>query len=201
MNPFAVKTQFEEELARYTGAPYAVAVDSCTNAIFLALLFSNRRKNLTHIKVPRRTYLGVAQSVINAGMEIEWTDEEWEGWYWLEPTAVMDSAKYFREGMYTDLNVPNAMVCLSFHIAKKLPIGRGGAILCHDAEMARWFLSASMDGRIPGEKGSTPTRVMRPGYHMYMEPVDAARGLRLLFALQNEEHDDFSAYPDISGMF
>ena len=34
-NPYDIVKMFEEEVAQYTGAPFAVAVDSCTNAVFL----------------------------------------------------------------------------------------------------------------------------------------------------------------------
>ena len=35
-NPYKVVKMFEEEVAHYTGAPYAVSMNSCTNALFLA---------------------------------------------------------------------------------------------------------------------------------------------------------------------
>ena len=35
-SPYKVVKMFEEEIAHYTGAPYAVSVNSCTNALFLA---------------------------------------------------------------------------------------------------------------------------------------------------------------------
>jgi dTDP-4-amino-4,6-dideoxygalactose transaminase len=34
-NPYKIVKMFEEEIADYTGAPYAISVDSCTNALFL----------------------------------------------------------------------------------------------------------------------------------------------------------------------
>jgi dTDP-4-amino-4,6-dideoxygalactose transaminase len=34
-NPFKIVRMFEEEVAHYTGAPYAVSVDSCTSALML----------------------------------------------------------------------------------------------------------------------------------------------------------------------
>ena len=33
-NPYKIVRMFEEEIAHYTGAPYAISVDSCTNALF-----------------------------------------------------------------------------------------------------------------------------------------------------------------------
>ena len=35
-NPYKIVQMFEEELAHYTGAPFAVSMNSCTNALFLA---------------------------------------------------------------------------------------------------------------------------------------------------------------------
>ncbi len=34
-SPYNIVRMFEEEMAHYTGAKYAVSVDSCTNALFL----------------------------------------------------------------------------------------------------------------------------------------------------------------------
>jgi dTDP-4-amino-4,6-dideoxygalactose transaminase len=31
-NPYKIVRMFEEEIANYTGAPYAISIDSCTNA-------------------------------------------------------------------------------------------------------------------------------------------------------------------------
>ena len=36
-NAFEVVRQFERRIAKYAGSKYAVAVDSCTNALFLSL--------------------------------------------------------------------------------------------------------------------------------------------------------------------
>ena len=34
-NPYKLGRMFEEEIANYTGAPYANSIESCTNALFL----------------------------------------------------------------------------------------------------------------------------------------------------------------------
>ena len=36
MNTYSIVREFETELGKYTGAPYVVCVDSCTNAIFFS---------------------------------------------------------------------------------------------------------------------------------------------------------------------
>ena len=40
-NPFKIVDMFEETVADYTGAPYAVAVTSCTDALFLCCKYFN----------------------------------------------------------------------------------------------------------------------------------------------------------------
>ena len=45
-NVHDITKEFEEELSRYTGAPYAIALDNMSNALFLALYYEkniNRR--------------------------------------------------------------------------------------------------------------------------------------------------------------
>ena len=44
-NPYKIVKMFEEEVAHYTGSKYAVAVDSCTNALFLCCKYLDVKKN------------------------------------------------------------------------------------------------------------------------------------------------------------
>lgn len=181
---YRVVDDFERELEHYTGAPHAVAVDSCTNALLLALVYERRRYReaafaQTGLEVepvvvlPRRTYVGVLQAARNAGWRVGWTDAAWRGSYRLEPTRVVDSARDLRRGMYE----PGSLTCLSFHAAKQLPLGRGGAILTDDAAAAEWFRAARMDGRPPG---SPIGETVFPGFHCPLPPDTAARGLWVL---------------------
>ena len=52
-NPFKIVEMFEETMADYTGAPYAVAVDSCTNALFLCCKYFG----VDEVTIPAKTYL------------------------------------------------------------------------------------------------------------------------------------------------
>jgi dTDP-4-amino-4,6-dideoxygalactose transaminase len=40
-NPYKIVQMFEEEIAEYTGSPYAVALDNCTDALFLCCTYLN----------------------------------------------------------------------------------------------------------------------------------------------------------------
>jgi dTDP-4-amino-4,6-dideoxygalactose transaminase len=197
MKAFDIVAMFEEELAEFAGSAYAVAVDSCTNALFLSLLYERRNFTITpSVEIPKNTYVGVGQVALNAGYVIDWVDEQWHNLYPLRGTRVWDAAKYLERGMYP--NYAGSLMCVSFHIAKSLPLGRGGAIFVDDAATAEWLKRARFDGRTQGETGENATRITLPGYHMYMTPPEAARALWLLETMEQEHHGSWEHYPDIS---
>ncbi len=202
---YRVVDDFEAELAAYTGAPFAVAVSSCTNALFLSLVWERMRGVEGPIRLPRRTYVGVLQSVLNAGYDVEWSKEPWENAYLLRPSGVVDSARLIARNRYTntkrwELGAGCSHFCLSFHSAKQLPLGRGGAILTDDPEMAEWARAARMDGRPPGGD-----RVIFPGYHMPLPPDTAARGLDILSRWNDAGYSPpplpHTDYPDLSLLY
>lgn len=189
---FLVVEEFERRLASYAGAPFAVAVDSCTNALFLSFLLDKER-GATEASLPKRTYVGVAQAARNAGLKIRWREEHWRGFYEIHGTSVIDSARRLYRGMYWR----GTLMCLSFQASKHLPIGRGGAILCEEAMEAEWLRAASFDGRTRGLSIQDPASFV-PGYHMYMTPEQAARGLWLMMSLKDDNPDLPGEYQDLS---
>lgn len=192
---FEVVDRFEAALCEFTGAPFAVATDSCTNALFLALRVERRLHTFGHekLQVPKHTYVGVVQAAGNAGWAIRYVDADWSGSYRLPPTRVVDSAKRFERGMYE----PGTMVCVSFQAGKLLPIGRGGAILHDDPIADEWLRRARLDGRAEGADYQDAT-FQQPGFHCYMTPPDAARGLWLLTYIEDDDQCDWTEYPDLS---
>lgn len=190
--------EFETELCNYTGGMCAVAVDSCTNAIFLCLKWLRlfHYNGETTVQVPKYTYVGVAQAVLNAGYEIEWTDEDWKGEYQLHPFLIFDAAKRFHRDMYH-----GGFQCVSFHSAKILSPGRGGAILHDNLEFDEWARKARFDGRDQGDSYEKPGSIQIPGWRMYMEPAMAVEGIRRLTYLPDHNDDQTDTYPDLSELF
>jgi dTDP-4-amino-4,6-dideoxygalactose transaminase len=195
MKPFDIVRGFEEELSNYTGAPYVVSVDSCSNALFLCFiyekLFPIHWKNI--INLPKRTYIGVAQAALNAGMRIEWIDDDWKGSYMINPTRIIDSARWLTSGMYQK----GTFTCLSFQISKHISMGKGGAILTDNKEAADWFRRARFDGRTEGADVMTEP-IQTPAFHMYLDPISAARGLWLLSVLPKNNPPQEAEYRDLS---
>jgi len=181
-NPYKIVKMFEEEVADYTGAPYAISVDSCTSALFLCCKYLE----VTDVIIPSKTYLSVPQSIINSGGNVIFdpSTNDWRGVYQLNPYPIYDAAKRLTSGMY----IPNTFMCLSFHIKKHLKIGKGGMILTDNKEAADWFKESRYEGR--SEKLYHEDDIKHIGWNMYMTPQEASHGLSLM---QNIEW----SYPDL----
>ena len=184
-NPYKIVKMFEEEVAEYTGAPFAVSIDNCTNALFLCLMYYRYMRE-THgrsfgwqseeVLIPSKTYLSVPMSIIHAGFKpvFDYSMNNWSGIYQLAPFPIYDAAKRLTSNMY----IPQTFMCLSFHIKKQLSIGKGGMILCDDANAVEWFKSARYEGR--SEKLYHEDDITMLGWNMYMTPQQAAHGLALM---------------------
>lgn len=228
MNPHKVTQDFEHELCAYTGAPYAVAVNSCTMALLLAVAWSIKKMNRSGfemqveprpaIEIPKRTYVGVPMSIIHAGGRPTFRDEEWRGTYQLKPLPVWDSARYFTSGLYkgkhqmlvgrdpsrtvTQINLDRDcaghMLCVSFHAAKTLGIEQGGAILHDNEEADAWLRRARFDGRTEGVAPNVDT-FPQLGWHCYPNPSMSAQGLLKLHSLPRHNRPlPNDDYPDLS---
>lgn len=193
MNAFGVVAEFERRVAEYAGSKYAVAVDCCTNAIFLSLKFWQQQDWNEVVTIPARTYVSVPMAVLHAGGAVMFDDRQWSGVYQLKPYPIWDGAKRFRRGMYG-----GGLHCLSFHTKKILNIGRGGMILTDDADAVAWLKKARYDGREEKPYGSSEITTL--GWHAYMTPEQAARGLTLLDAVNDYNEDQTEDYPDLRTM-
>lgn len=191
--PYQVVKRFEQTIADYAGAKYGVALESLSNALFLCCLY----KQIKEVTIPSRTYPSVPMAIIHAGGKVKFEDVEWEGLYELKPYNIIDGALRFKRGMY----VPGSLHCLSFHMRKLLPIGRGGMILTDDFEAVQWLKKARFDGRTEGVPLNEDNFDML-GWNFYMTPDQAARGLQAFSFIKDKELADLSVkeqgYPDLS---
>jgi len=193
-NPYFIVKAFEEDIAGYTNAPFAVSTDSCTNALFLCCKYLN----VTKVTIPSKTYLSVPQSIIHAGGEVIFnTSNEansWKGIYQLKPYPIYDAAKRFTSNMY----IPGSFMCLSFHIKKQLKISKGGMILTDNEDAVDWFQKARYEGR--SQKKYHEDDISMLGWNMYMTPQQAAHGLSLMqnMPLVNDDLDEYNNYKDLT---
>lgn len=190
MNPWKAVEDFEQALCKYTGAPYAVAVSSCTAAILLACA---RFQPACTVSVPKRTYISVPMAVIKAGHRVTFPEIKWTGSYRLAPLPVFDCALRFTSSMYR----AGDYQCVSFAAAKILGLEQGGAILHDNYEADRWFRKMRFDGRRPGLEVSEDD-IDLIGYHFPMLPSTAAALTLRLHHLPKHNPDQVREYPDIS---
>ena len=183
--------ELEEALAQYTGAPYAIAVDSCTNALFLVCKFVG----VEEVSIPQRTYRSVPMAILHAGGRVVFDDRSWLGAYRLDPYPIWDAARRFTSGMYK-----GGFWCVSFHGKKILRDTQGGAILCSSRAAAEWFKKARFDGRTEG-LATKDDPITMLGYHCRMSVDVAARLLEKLSFLPkhnddlpNDDYEDLSKY-------
>ena len=202
--PYEVTRRFERALCDYTGAPYAVAVNSCTAALLLAVQWPMRDAICTYdsfheplrplIEIPRKTYVSVPCAISIAGGRPSWRDEQWRGAYQLKPLPVWDCARRFTSGIY----VAGQFQCVSFSASKILAAEQGGAILHDNAEADKWFRRMRFDGRTEGVDAMEYTFDL-VGHHCIMLPSVAATLLVRLYHLPKHNEDlPEREYPDLS---
>jgi len=195
-----ITEDFEKALSDYTGAPYVVALDNMSNALFLALYYE--KISGQEIEIPSRTYPSVPCEIIHAGGKVKFTQVDGDtikGAYQLKPTKVWDSALRFTGDMY----VSNTHMCVSFTGPyKHLKLSKGGAILTDDLHAYLWFKRARFSGRRECSYHDDYFDML--GWNFYMVPELAARGLHMMPQFYNldgtkKQMEDLELpYPDLS---
>tara|TARA_Y100001938_G_scaffold64637_1_gene89831 strand:- start:612 stop:1202 length:591 start_codon:yes stop_codon:yes gene_type:complete len=190
---FETITHFEDRISDFFGAPHAVAVDCCTHGLELCL----RHQNVTHYTVPKHTYISVPFLARKLNIKFDFRDEDWKDYYYLGGTNIVDAAVLWRRDSY----IPGTFMCVSFQFRKHLSLGRGGIILTDDPKAAAILKRMSYDGRLP----DIPWRQQNidlMGYHYYMTPETAQRGLiKLREAIETPPRQwTVSDWPDLTQM-
>lgn len=202
---YKITEDFEQAIADYTGAPYVIAVDNASNALFLALYYehyiSKTIKGDT-ITIPSRTYPSVPCEILHAGLKVNFKPVEGKtlkGPYQLEGSNVWDSALCFTYNMF----LPKTLMCVSFTGGlKSMKFGcKAGAILCDSEEAAKWFKQARFSGR--KEVPYMEDDLSMTGWNFYLNVELAARGLVLMTGFYKNgkpiENEDIEiTYPDLS---
>lgn len=176
--------RFELEVACYTGASYAVAVDSCSTALFLIC----RYLNVGEVTIPSQTFSSVPHAIFKAGGSVVFDARreanDWVGLYQLKPYPVYDSARCLRRNMF----IPGSFMALSFNEEKPIPIGSGGMILTDSEEAAFWFREAVYDSNV------------LYFYFMNMKPELAERGFELMQSYDEDAYRMPATYRDVTSL-
>ena len=190
---FEVVTEFEKQIAKFYGAPYAAAVDCCTHGLELCLRYTQA----TSITVPVRTYISVPLLATKLGIELLWKEEDWIDYYYFGGTNIIDAAVLWKKNSY----IPGTLTCLSFQFQKHLSLGRGGMILTDNLKIKNELKKMSYDGRLPNIPWATQN-ISTMGYHYYMAPETAELGLKKMpeAIISKPKKWSIDDYPDLTKM-
>ncbi|MDC1216936.1 DegT/DnrJ/EryC1/StrS family aminotransferase [Flavobacteriaceae bacterium] len=158
---------FENKIAEFFGAPYAVAFDSCTHGIEACLYLTKAKK----IIAPKRTYISIPFLAKKMNISLGWKDENWQDYYYLTE-KIIDAAVLWKPKSF----INGTFMSLSFQFQKHLSLGRGGAVLCSNIQEYEALKKLSYDGRLP----NIPWRqqnIQTFGLHYYMTPETAQMGI------------------------
>jgi dTDP-4-amino-4,6-dideoxygalactose transaminase len=199
-NPHQITARFEDALCEYTGARHAIAVDNCSNALFLALKYEGIEGK--EIAIPSRTYPSVPAEILRAGGRVKFIPVEGKtikGEYQLIGTNVWDSALRFTCNMYR----PGQHQCLSFTGPyKTLSLSKAGAIITDNYDAFLWFKRFRFSGR--RECSYHDDHFDCLGINCYLIPEIATRGLLMMsrfydFQGNPKSNEDLEMpYPDLS---
>lgn len=168
---FHIVTEFEQKIAEFFGAKYAVATDCCTHAIELCL----RHTGADNVSVPTHTYVSVPMTMIKLGLKWSWRDDSWTDHYQIGNTDIIDAATFWQRSGYRS----GTYMCVSFQFKKHLSVGRGGVILLDSLTDCVALKRMSYDGRDLSRPWAEQD-INTVGYHYYMTPETAEQGLAKL---------------------
>lgn len=186
--------EFEKAFAKVIGAPYCVAVSSCTDAMFLALESLPKKPRV--ISLPSLTFTATAAVCLHAGIDINFVDIDprtflmektkkpsipvhYAGLFCSQPNVVIeDSAHRILLDSFTGITT-----CFSFYAIKNITTGEGGMIATNSHRQAQWLQKARLHGlskdawKRYGKEATPKYLVDFPGWKANMTDVQAAMGL------------------------
>ena len=169
--------KFEQTIAEYVGAKYAVSFNSATSAIFLALI----GKNAT-IKVPSMIPPVVLNAIITSGNKHDFIDDvNWVGDSYLLHDfgnyKIIDSAQKLESNQFKKECNSNDLMVFSFYPTKPVGSCDGGMIVSDDYEKIVLLKEIALNGMSFSEN-NWERKIKLPGYKMYMNSMQADIGLR-----------------------
>ena len=172
--------KFEEKFAEYVGCNYAVGVNSCTSALFLAFLSLGYNYR---VGIPSVTFVSVINMALKAQLNIKFEDLIFVGSaYKIDNTNIYDCAHDIYRGQFkntyinSNIQFNQTIMCYSFYPTKNLASIEGGMICVNDKGLYNWFLKMRMHGMIRNGY-DWDYSIDHPGWKFAMNEIQAAVGL------------------------
>ena len=181
-----VVTEFEETIADYVGAKYAVSFNSATSAIFLLL---SRYNDIT-IKVPSMIPPVVLNAIITSGNRYEFYDDvNWVGDSYLlhdfGSYKVIDSAQKLEKNQFKNECSPNDLMVFSFYPTKPIGSCDGGMIVSDDYDKIMSLKEMALNGMSYSDN-NWDRKIKFAGYKMYMNSIQCDIALNNFKKYQNK---------------
>lgn len=173
----SVVNQFEEEFCHHVGAKYGVALNSATNAIFLAML----NKNVC-CEIPTVIPPVVCNALLTSGNTIKFKDDPtWVGNPYIlhdfGDYKVIDSAqrvdrKQYATAKHLGFVGDSDLMVFSFYPTKPVGSFDGGMIVSNNKEKIEEIRLLAYNG-MSLEKSNWDRQSLVPGYKFYMNSLQA----------------------------
>ena len=167
-----IVTEFENSIADYVGAKYAVSFSSATNAIFLALLNKN-----TIVTVPSMIPPVVLNAIITSGNKHNFRDDtNWVGDSYIlhdfGDYKIVDSAQKVEKDQFKKECNDNDLMVFSFYPTKPIGSCDGGMIVSNDLDKITELREYALNG-MTYSSDNWERKIKLPGYKMYMNSIQA----------------------------
>ncbi len=178
-----VVTDFEQAIAEFVGAKYAVSFNSATSAIFLSAITHREDNKVTEFNTPSIMPPVVPNALITSGNRVFFNDNtSWVGGsYTLHDYGdfkIIDSAQRLEKDQFSEAS-PDDLMVFSFYPTKPVGSCDGGMIVSNDENKIGLLKEASING-MSFSNNNWERKVKFPGYKMYMNSIQADIGLRNL---------------------
>ena len=167
-----VVDEFEQNIAKYVGAKYAVSLNSATSAIFLLMLNKDIEVTIPSIIPPV-----VANAIITSGNRVKFNDDvDWVGDSYIlhdfGDYKIVDSAQKLEKNQYTHECNDDDLMVFSHYPTKPVGSSDGGMIVSNNKEKIDQIRILSKNGNTI-EKNSWERSIVVPGYKLYMNSMQA----------------------------
>ena len=191
----SIVTKFEDTIADYVGAKYAVTFNSATSALFLALLDKN-----TTITVPSMIPPVVLNAIITSGNKHNFTDDiNWVGNSYVlhsfDDYKIVDSAQKLEKNQFKNECNPNDLMVFSFYPTKPVGSSDGGMIVSDDLEKITHLREMALNGMSYADN-NWERKIKFAGYKMYMNSIQCDIALQN-FNLYEDKLDKLRIVKDI----
>ena len=108
VNPFDTVHKFERVVAEYANAPYSIATDCCSHAIFLSAIYYKKKHGTCTVEMPKNTYVSAPMQMIHAGFDVDFVDNMADRK--LSPIDIDLSGNHFFDRLNDPRNYPDISV-------------------------------------------------------------------------------------------